>query len=263
MDIYRESPKVSLIDSGIFMALHSGTLFSSPYILDPKIDTKIENGIILDSTNMANRVISYHTFLEKERDQHVSAPSSSAFLKGCEILEEYPEVTSSRKSNVTGPEGALKGEIEKVLERPKPKARKRKPAKTRVAEFKARVKRYEDKSPSEYHTQDMYMFFKELWADSGFSSTYARWLKKDFANMKRLIDEQGAAAVVTYIKYVFANWNDLKSTGKNAMGVPTVSILWGFRSSWLEDALRGASAKRKGVIRAEWTEMQPGDDEFF
>lgn len=278
-------------DSKYILALHSGTLFSDAYISYFSFLDNIYNNINLNTftnkrqskcTNIdveISSLILQNIDLNSINNNSINKVETKVTAEGAvegpgnnEISLGKEEVTDSAAADhhrgVLGPDGPLKEKFEARIKEPikKPKksqSQRKLSAQQRAEAQQKRIKKYIDKKPSEYNTNDMHMYFQELWTDAHFSSKCPRWLPKDFKNMKRLIEEQGSSRVAVYLEYVFKYWSTLRYSvkGRPPMGVPSVGIIWGFRVNWMEDALSGNVPSRKqyqGYIPAEWTER--GDD---
>jgi len=153
---------------------------------------------------------------------------------------------------VSGPSGPIRDAVEQGLSQSKEahclakKRTSKAPKQTEVFKVKrtrAEQQRaaMEQKDVSEYNCNDMWYVFKDFWRWEG---KPIGWTKRDRKHIKELIDEQGAEAVVTYIKYAIEHWNALCSRF-NVSGKPSVPCLYGYRRTWLYEALEGGPKARK------------------
>jgi hypothetical protein len=83
--------------------------------------------------------------------------------------------------------------------------------------------------PSEWATRHLLDFFTILWFENGYKMSVPKWQPKDRANAKRLLGEYGSG-IKDYMQFSFKNWKPL-STKLRIDGLPSLSILWGYRSS--------------------------------
>ncbi len=71
--------------------------------------------------------------------------------------------------------------------------------------------------------------------------------KKDSAIIKKLTGEMNIDNIKEYIAYVIKNWKKIK-TEFNIVSYPTVSILWGFRFSFLDYKNNKGNMGRKNSV---------------
>jgi hypothetical protein len=86
-------------------------------------------------------------------------------------------------------------------------------------------------------------YFTILWCEQGWKTPPPRWQVKDRANAKRLQETYGED-IKKIIDFLFSNWSNLQSQF-NIQGLPSISILWGFRDSIVPQALGDATGSKK------------------
>lgn len=125
-----------------------------------------------------------------------------------------------------------------------------------VPKKKSRWDAFKAKTPDKYNVPDMELLYKELWEQEKLPGRPFSWTGKDRGQMKKLITDQGAESIASLVKYVMCNWASLQRRYK-LNGTPSVAVIFGFRRSWLPEALHGAP-KETPQGPAEWT----GDEDL-
>lgn len=87
---------------------------------------------------------------------------------------------------------------------------------------------------------DMESAFRRLWREK-WKGSPIRWTLREKGHLKELIRDHGPADVLTYICYVFDNWEKL-SKRFGWKGFPSVVLLYGFRRTLLPESLNPPKA---------------------
>lgn len=98
----------------------------------------------------------------------------------------------------------------------------------------------EDKNVKDYNTTDMRFIFEAAWSKNGWKGFPSRWTLKDKKHIREMLNEQGGEILVQYFKYVLENWSSIQRRYK-ILGGPSISVFYGFRTSWLQEALNNKS----------------------
>lgn len=121
----------------------------------------------------------------------------------------------------------------------------------------SRREKHREKSVAEYTAQDMAMVFQDAWNKLAMSARPKRWTARDFKHAKDLIEEQGPETTVKLIQYVLGNWPALvKRYG--VRGYPQMSVIFGFRGSWVPEAVDGVQAEAKVAAEFSGSEVASG-----
>ena len=124
------------------------------------------------------------------------------------------------------------------------------PKKSRVrVKTKSKVRSSNNnKSPLEVDVNDwspthLLKYFEILWCEQSWKTPPPSWGVKDRMNAKRVLETyQGQCKAL--IDYMFNNWSILQ-TQFNIQGLPSISILWGFRNSIAPQAFGDVSSTKK------------------
>ena len=103
-------------------------------------------------------------------------------------------------------------------------------------------------------------YFTIRWCEQSWKTPPPKWQAKDRANAKRLKETYGDD-IKKIIDFLFDNWANLK-TKFNIDGLPSISILWGFRNSIVPLALGDATENSKswGSSHDETQSRDDGDE---
>jgi biotin operon repressor len=159
-----------------------------------------------------------------------------------DIPKVYP--SEGGRMKVIGPKGAFKDNLEAI-----PLGNK----KDRDRAFPR--KRVEGKSEAEYNHKDIARVFFQEWRNNRIPGNPVSFVGRDWKHLCELIKEQGPEAIVKYVRWVFTNWVQLKSS-YGVTGAPSIPIIYGFRRSWLFEALSDSVPKGK----VSGAEFSGGDD---
>lgn len=171
----------------------------------------------------------------------------------------YPERAEGCDMKISGPDDALKDLICSSRDRTeKAKA-------DRKARQRERQEHFEpDLSPEKIEVEgrydapktapDMNLLFQRLWQKKGLKGKPIRWTKKELAQVKDMIQDQGPEVVVGYLEYVFENWEKLQRRFR-ITGYPSVPALYGYRRTWLTEYQNGESGP-KNLGMAEYNETE-------
>jgi len=157
------------------------------------------------------------------------------------------EGREAEMARVDGPESDLKNTVERLLARP------RKPKKETFSTKQSSQKTSHDKKViDEYNCNDLWYVFREQWKKRKWNGYPTSWTARERKHMKDLIEEQGPQAVVKLLEYTFSRWEDL-CRRYSINGFPSVPVIFGFRRSWMPEALNGAKG---GSWGAEYTDSE-------
>jgi len=195
----------------------------------------------------------------KNSSETPSGPSSMGDpslheIKHSSIIEETSSLVSPGRKDtmvkVTGPDTEFKKDLEKIAGRPVKGERFGVPVNKQRAAM-------EKKEVSEYNCNDLWYIFKDAWRSRSWNGHPTRWTNRDRGHAKELIDEQGAENIVKYIKWVFAEWENLCRRYK-VKGYPSIQIAYAYRRSWLPEALNKPLGGSPTVEFNEKTDIPSG-----
>jgi hypothetical protein len=118
-----------------------------------------------------------------------------------------------------------------------------------------------DVSVSDWTSSHFLKYFEICWCEQGWKTPPPRWGVKDRANGKRVVETYGAETR-KLVDYVFENWKALQAQF-NIQGLPSVSILWGFRNSIAPQAfgdVGGTAPKSWGTSHDADSDRNDGDE---
>jgi hypothetical protein len=155
-------------------------------------------------------------------------------------------------ANVTGPRGQLFEDIDARLKEPRRK--KASPSKRTPSVRMNKHEKFLAKDAKDYNGNDLEFLIRDEWEKKEWNTRPSSFTMKDRVNAKRLIEDQGGKNVVAMIKYVFQDWNRIQSQ-YSIRGLPSMSLFYGFRGSWLPEALDGMQAPKK-KFHGEYVERE-------
>ena len=140
------------------------------------------------------------------------------------------------------------------------------PTKKRQAVKTKRPKQNNRKSPMEVPVADwtsthFLKYFEICWCEQGWKTPPPRWAVKDRTNGKLVVETYGAQTR-KLVDYLFENWPKLQAQ-LNIQGLPSVSILWGFRNSIAPQAfgdVGGTTPKTWGSSHDTNESREDGDE---
>ena len=114
--------------------------------------------------------------------------------------------------------------------------------------------------PAQWDTVHLLRYFEIRWFEQNWKTPLPTWKAKDRANAKRVLAEFSAGSK-ELVDYLFDNYNDLRSS-LNLTSLPTMGVLWGFRTSLAPMALGDVTATSKtwGSSHNEAQDRSDGDE---
>lgn len=141
--------------------------------------------------------------------------------------------------------GRLSSFVEATIQSTQPKTARKAQArpKTKRKSTNTRNMSPTELEVSEWMPKHVLDYFTIRWCEQSWKTPPPRWQAKDRANAKRL-QEDYAESIKKIIDFIFDNWPNLKAKF-NIEGLPSISILWGFRNSIVPLALGDATENAK------------------
>lgn len=173
-----------------------------------------------------------------------------------------PTTEESLTATLRGPQDELRIVMQKVIDAG---TKVGSPAQAAIRDrFKApspssRWEEFKAKKPENYKTPDIEMLFRQEWELAKLPGRPFLWTAKDRGQVKRLLEEQGGASTAALVSYVVKRWESIRRRYK-LTGAPSVGVMYGYRRSWLPEALNG-EPKTQTRGPAEWTDPSKSSEE--
>lgn len=90
---------------------------------------------------------------------------------------------------------------------------------------------------SDCNSTDIWYIWVEEWKNKGWKSKPSAWTLREKKHIKDLLREYGSDEIIEYVRYCIKNWADLSSRFRITSAVPTVPIIYGYRSSWIPECV--------------------------
>ena len=172
----------------------------------------------------------------------------------------YPERAMEPEMKISGPDGALKDLLHSSSEntaKAKQSKKEKRAAKVPIEDPDLSPERFSvpgcGEGPKTPH--DFRLLFDRLWREHNLKGRPTRWTKKELAQVKDMISDQGAEVVIGYFRYVFENWESLQKRFR-VLGYPSLPTMYGFRRTWMTEYQNGVSGEPKFKGMAEYNEAE-------
>jgi len=108
---------------------------------------------------------------------------------------------------------------------------KPKKAKKPTARHANRLKKFSEKSASEYNANDMEIVMAQAWTLKGWRSAAPKFTLRDRKHAKDLIEQHGPETVASVIEEAISKWEDVAPKMRLNNTYPSMSIIFGYRNS--------------------------------
>jgi len=171
-------------------------------------------------------------------------------------IEEAPAPiqTASRDSLASKINNTINATTPKKRRKAAPKRPPRKTANTQMLPTEV--------PPAQWAVSHLLKYFEIRWFEQNWKTPLPSWKAKDRANAKRILEDFGAGSK-DLVDYLFDNYAQLRSQ-LNLTSLPTMGVLWGFRSSIapmaLGDVTHSSNTKGWGSSHDSSQERNDGDE---
>lgn len=144
-------------------------------------------------------------------------------------------------ATATGPQGELLDAINGRLNQPR-RSKKKKTGPDSPERFavekSARRLRFEAKEPSEYNCNDIELAMRDAWKAKGWKTNPPSFTMRDRKQAKEMLSDNGGEHITQAVQYMIQHWESI-SRRYRVNGFPSIRVLYGFRHSWIPEAIEG------------------------
>jgi|13_taG_2_1085334.scaffolds.fasta_scaffold16332_3 hypothetical protein len=169
---------------------------------------------------------------------------AEGFLKDLDIIYAIPEASIEPATIQTSSRDTLSSVVSQTVASTRPKKKRKAIPKKAPRKTGNKTLSPLEVAPSEWDTIHLIRYFEIRWFEQNWKTPLPSWKVKDRANAKRILEEFSGGSK-DLVDYLFDNYNALRSS-LNLTSLPTMGVLWGFRTSLAPMALGDVTNTTKG-----------------